>query len=34
MRTGYAIEYDYVPPSQLKLSLEIKQIEGLLPLTD
>jgi tRNA uridine 5-carboxymethylaminomethyl modification enzyme len=29
MRTGYAIEYDYVPPSQLKLSLEIKQIEGL-----
>lgn len=29
MRTGYAIEYDYVPPTQLKLSLETKQIEGL-----
>ncbi len=29
MRTGYAIEYDYVPPSQLKLSLETKMIEGL-----
>lgn len=29
MRTGYAIEYDYVLPSQLKLTLETKQITGL-----
>lgn len=29
MRTGYAIEYDYVVPTQLKLSLEHKDIEGL-----
>lgn len=29
LRTGYAIEYDYVPPSQLKLSLETKKIPGL-----
>ncbi len=29
IRTGYAIEYDYVIPSQLKLSLESKQVEGL-----
>jgi len=29
MRTGYAIEYDYVIPSQAKLSLESKVIEGL-----
>lgn len=29
MRTGYAIEYDYVVPTQLKLSLENKQIQGL-----
>lgn len=29
MRTGYAIEYDYLPPSQLSLSLETKSIEGL-----
>ncbi len=29
MRTGYAIEYDYVPPSQLKLSLETKMVAGL-----
>lgn len=29
MRTGYAIEYDYVLPSQLKLSLELKNIDGL-----
>jgi tRNA uridine 5-carboxymethylaminomethyl modification enzyme len=29
MRTGYAIEYDYLPPSQLKLSLESKKISGL-----
>jgi len=29
IRTGYAIEYDYVLPSQLKVTLETKQIEGL-----
>lgn len=29
VRTGYAIEYDYVIPSQLKLTLETKKIEGL-----
>lgn len=29
IRTGYAIEYDYVIPSQLKLSLECRTIEGL-----
>jgi len=29
MRTGYAIEYDYVIPTQLKLSLEMKNIPGL-----
>ncbi|MEN6350247.1 MAG: tRNA uridine-5-carboxymethylaminomethyl(34) synthesis enzyme MnmG [Syntrophomonas sp.] len=29
MRTGYAIEYDYVIPAQLKLSLETKKVEGL-----
>ncbi len=29
MRTGYAIEYDYLPPTQLKLSLETKKIKGL-----
>ncbi len=29
IRTGYAIEYDYVIPSQLKLSLETKKIAGL-----
>lgn len=29
MRTGYAIEYDYVIPVQLKLSLETKKISGL-----
>ena len=28
-RPGYAIEYDYFPPTQLKLSLETKFIEGL-----
>jgi tRNA uridine 5-carboxymethylaminomethyl modification enzyme len=28
-RPGYAIEYDYFPPTQLKLSLETKYIEGL-----
>lgn len=29
MRTGYAIEYDCINPTQLKLSLELKKIEGL-----
>ncbi|TDT50492.1 tRNA uridine-5-carboxymethylaminomethyl(34) synthesis enzyme MnmG [Fonticella tunisiensis] len=29
MRTGYAIEYDSIDPTQLKLSLELKAIEGL-----
>jgi tRNA uridine 5-carboxymethylaminomethyl modification enzyme len=29
MRAGYAIEYDYVVPTQLKLTLETKEIEGL-----
>jgi tRNA uridine 5-carboxymethylaminomethyl modification enzyme len=29
MRTGYAIEYDSIDPMQLKLSLELKAIEGL-----
>ncbi|MBE0428572.1 MAG: tRNA uridine-5-carboxymethylaminomethyl(34) synthesis enzyme MnmG [Thermoleophilia bacterium] len=29
MRPGYAVAYDYAPPSQLKLSLETKPIEGL-----
>jgi tRNA uridine 5-carboxymethylaminomethyl modification enzyme len=29
MRTGYAIEYDYVIPSQTKLTLESKVISGL-----
>lgn len=29
MRTGYAIEYDYLPPTQLKLSLESKTVRGL-----
>lgn len=28
-RPGYAIEYDYFPPTQLHYSLETKQIEGL-----
>lgn len=28
-RPGYAIEYDYFPPTQLKLSLETKYIDGL-----
>ncbi len=28
-RPGYAIEYDYFPPTQLKLTLETKQIENL-----
>lgn len=29
IRTGYAIEYDYVIPTQLKLSLETKPVQGL-----
>ncbi|MGE5415697.1 MAG: tRNA uridine-5-carboxymethylaminomethyl(34) synthesis enzyme MnmG [Acidobacteriota bacterium] len=29
IRTGYAIEYDYVIPSQLKLTLETKKVVGL-----
>lgn len=29
MRTAYAIEYDCIDPTQLKLSLEMKDIEGL-----
>lgn len=29
LRPGYAVEYDYVPSSQLKYSLETKLIEGL-----
>lgn len=29
IRPGYAIEYDYAPPTQLKLTLETKLIEGL-----
>jgi len=29
MRPGYAIEYDFVEPRQLKMTLETRQIEGL-----
>ncbi|HZF99786.1 MAG TPA: tRNA uridine-5-carboxymethylaminomethyl(34) synthesis enzyme MnmG [Chitinophagales bacterium] len=29
LRPGYAIEYDYFPPDQLKLSLETQRINGL-----
>lgn len=29
MRYGYAVEYDYCPPDQLKPSLETKQVAGL-----
>lgn len=29
LRPGYAIEYDYFPPTQLKLTLETKQIKNL-----
>jgi len=29
MRFGYAVEYDYCPPTQLKMSLETKRIENL-----
>ena len=28
-RAGYAIEYDYFPPTQLKPTLEVKQVPGL-----
>lgn len=28
-RPGYAIEYDYFPPTQLRYSLETKQVDGL-----
>lgn len=29
IRPGYAVEYDFVPPTQLKPTLELKAIEGL-----
>ena len=29
MRVGYAVEYDYVPPSQTRVTLECKTMEGL-----
>ena len=29
MRPGYAIEYDFVYPTQLKHNLETKRIDGL-----
>ena len=28
MRPGYAVEYDYFPPTQLAPTLETKRIEG------
>ena len=29
MRVGYAVEYDYVPPSQTRVTLESKTVDGL-----
>ena len=29
LRYGYAVEYDWVPPTQLRLSLETRRVEGL-----
>ena len=29
MRYGYAVEYDFAPPTQLRVSLETKRVEGL-----
>jgi tRNA uridine 5-carboxymethylaminomethyl modification enzyme len=29
MRFGYAVEYDYAPPTQLSATLEVKQVPGL-----
>lgn len=29
MRVGYAVEYDYVPPNQTRVTLECKLVEGL-----
>ena len=29
MRVGYAVEYDFVPPSKTRVSLECKSVEGL-----
>lgn len=29
IRAGYAVEYDYCPPTQLRLTLETKAVEGL-----
>ena len=29
MRPGYAVEYDYFPPTQLHATLETKLVEGL-----